>query len=95
MQVSRIQANYFTNNNKISLPAKARISNNEGLSGSESLYKNVPAGFKYNANIHFGEFFDPNRTVPHIDYEEYMAMKPHRKTFFRKRYSREIWRTYT
>lgn len=87
MQISRVQANYFTNNNKISQPAKARIGNNEGLSESENTYKSVPAGFKYNANIHFGEFFDPNRTVPHIDYEEYMAMKPHRKTFFRKRYS--------
>lgn len=87
MQVSRIQANYFTNCNNVSLPAKTQTVRREGLSGSENLYKSVPAGFKYNANIHFGEFFDPNRTVPHIDFEEYMAMKPHRKTFFRKRYS--------
>lgn len=87
MQVSRIQANYFTNCNNVSLPAKTQTVRREGLSGSENPYKNVPAGFKYNANIHFGEFFDPNRTVPHIDFEEYMAMKSHRKTFFRKRYS--------
>ena len=87
MQVSRIQANYFTNCNNVSLPAKTQTVRREGLSGSENPYKSVPAGFKYNANIHFGEFFDPNRTVPHIDFEEYMAMKSHRKTFFRKRYS--------
>lgn len=52
---------------------------------TESFAK-LPYNFTYNANIHFGEFFDPNRTVPHIDYEEYMAMSENTKKRFRKRY---------
>ena len=50
-------------------------------------YKSVPLNYRYNANISFGEFFDPNRTVPHIDYEEYMAMKEPTKKRFRKKYA--------
>ena len=49
-------------------------------------YKSIPLDYKYNSNISFGEFFDPNRTVPHIDYEEYMAMTKASKQRFRKRY---------
>lgn len=46
----------------------------------------IPLNFKFNAKVSFGEFFDPNRTVPHIDYEEYKAMKSYTKKRFRKRY---------
>lgn len=30
----------------------------------------IPLNYKFNTKISFGEFFDPNRTVPHIDYED-------------------------
>lgn len=87
MYISRIQANTITNSQSHQAAAKNRANN---ITGSEKLpapnFTKVPAGFKYNANIHFGEFFDPNRTVPHIDHEEYMAMKDHTKRRFRKRY---------
>ncbi len=84
MQITRVQANYFTNPqaNLHQIQSKqnyeTQIPNNNN--------KNIPSNFRYNATIHFGEFFDPNRTVPHIDYEEYMAMQPHTKARFRKRY---------
>lgn len=84
MQISRIQANYFTNPqanlNKI------QNKNNYATQTINETNTPIPSDFKYNANIHFGEFFDPNRTVPHIDYEEYMAMTPATKRRFRKRY---------
>ncbi len=51
-----------------------------------SPFHKLPLNYKYNTNVSFGEFFDPNRTVPHIDYEEYRAMKDHTKRRFRKRY---------
>ncbi len=51
-------------------------------------FSKIPAGFRYGANIHFGEFFDPNRTIPHIDYEEYMAMQNSTKARFRKKYKK-------
>lgn len=47
----------------------------------------LPYNYRYNANISFGEFFDPNRTVPHIDYEEYIAMQKSTKQRFRKQYN--------
>ncbi len=42
---------------------------------------------RYSSKVAFGDFFDPNRTVPHIDYEEYMAMKDPAKRRFRKIYN--------
>ncbi len=47
--------------------------------------KNAISNVYYASNVSFGEFFDPNRTVPHIDYEEYLAMKLNTKARFRKR----------
>lgn len=90
MQISRVQANYFTNvqNNNITAEAKART-RSEGLSRGESggmPFSNVPVSYKYGANIHFGEYIDPNRTVPHIDYEEYLALKPAAKRRLHMRY---------
>lgn len=84
MQISRIQANYFTNP-QINL-VKPQNTKNYSTQVNNNNNTHIPSNFKYNANIHFGEFFDPNRTVPHIDYEEYMAMKPPTKQRFRKRY---------
>ena len=87
MQVSRIQSQYFTNYNNNISAAKNRTNNiTSGEKPAQTKFATIPAGFKYNANIHFGEFFDPNRTIPHIDYEEYMAMKETTKKRFRKKY---------
>ncbi len=90
MQVSRIQANYFTNvQNNINAEAKARTSSSECLSRGESKsseFSKVPIGYKYGVNIHFGEYIDPNRTVPHIDFFEYHAMSDATKRRYRKRY---------
>ena len=86
MLISKIQSNYYTNHNNITA-AKNRLKN---LTGGEkpahSAPHKIPAGYRYGADIHFGEFFDPNRTVPHIDYEEYMAMSEISKKRMRKRY---------
>lgn len=87
MLVTRIQANNFTNlNPQISVAKKQSNEINKSQNTTASAYHKIPAGHRYGANIHFGEFFDPNRTVPHIDYEEYMAMKEPAKKRFRKRY---------
>lgn len=77
MQISRIQSQYFTNYNNIPT-AKNNLTNNITNGEKQTIsthFSKIPAGYNYSTNIYFGEFFDPNRTVPHIDYEEYMAMK--------------------
>ncbi len=87
MQITRIQSSNFTNPQIYT--AKNRVNN---LTGGEKpgtqnrTYAKAPIGFHYSANIHFGEFFDPNRSIPHIDYEEYMVMQPYTKRKFRKKY---------
>lgn len=87
MLISKIQSNYFTNYNNQIQAAKNRANNlTSGEKPSKSDFYKVPAGYHYGADIHFGEFFNPNRTVPHIDYEEYMAMSDIAKKRFRKRY---------
>ena len=85
MIIQRVQGQYLTNFNntlRTNPSSKKAPTNND----TRATYAKVPIGHTYGANIHFGEYFDPNRTVPHIDYEEYMAMKPNRKLFFRKSY---------
>ncbi len=87
MYISRVQANYITNAQTYQGAAKNRTNNiTRGEKPPAANFTKIPAGFRYNANIHFGEFFDPNRTIPHIDYEEYVAMKEHTKKRFRKKY---------
>ena len=89
MLISKIQSNYFTNYNNQIQAAKNRANNlTSGEKPSKSDFYKVPAGYHYGADIHFGEFFNPNRTVPHIDYEEYMAMSDIAKKRFRKRYKK-------
>lgn len=89
MQISRIQSQYFTNYNNIPT-AKNNLQNNITNGEKQTIsthFSKIPAGYNYSTNIYFGEFFDPNRTVPHIDYEEYMAMKEPTKKRFRKKYN--------
>lgn len=87
MQISRIQSLGYTNYNNSITAAKNQTPNlTSGEKSNPRVFAKIPAGYNYSANIHFGEFYDPNRTVPHIDYEEYMAMKESAKKRFRKRY---------
>ena len=84
MQISKIQLGNSLNYNNIKLNKISEQRDNSNI--IESNYTKVPAGFRYNSNITFGEFFDPNRKIPHIDYEEYMAMLPSTKQRFRIKY---------
>ncbi len=88
MQVSRIQSFNYTNfNNNIK---GAQNDHNINLRGADLPIKKdltkIPIGFRYGANIHFGEYIDPKRTVPHIDYEEFLALSEPRKKRLRARY---------
>lgn len=89
MQVSRIQSFGYTNFNKRNIGAQNdhSINNLRGaVQPSKNTYAKIPVDFKYGANIHFGEYIDPNRTVPHVDYEEYLALKPAAKERLRRKY---------
>lgn len=86
--------NFITHNLKNRESAGLSEVNNtlkNGQSYTFSLYnttkKAIPFDFKYNTKISFGDFFDPNRTIPHIDYEEYKAMTDNTKKKFRKKYN--------
>ena len=88
MQIAKIQLNNIQNfnyqNNTIQNNAPASIPASRPIK-----YAEIPVGFQYGAKINFvggSEFFNPNRTVPHIDYEEYKVMNENAKTRFRKRY---------
>lgn len=84
MQVSKIQSSNLLNYNN---SKNIKSSNLSTVSGVPTInYQKTPVGFRYNTNITFGEFFDPNRMVINIDYEEYMAMTQSTKQRFRKRY---------
>jgi hypothetical protein len=86
MQVQKIQIQNFSNCQQ-PRQLSNNIQDNQKFSQNSS-FISAPIGFKYGAQIHFGEFFDPNRTVPHIDYEEYMAMSENTKKRFRKRFNK-------
>lgn len=84
MKISQISNRFFTSYNQTK-PAQEKVSTDK-LTQSRS-YTNIPAGFRYGANIHFqGEYDSVKQSVPHIDYEEYMAMNKYTKERLRKRY---------
>ncbi len=85
MQVSKIQSYNLINCNSLTNSKNTNKSIISNIPTTNS--QKVPIGFRYNTNITFGEFFDPNRTVPHIDYEEYMSMTSATKQRFRKKYN--------
>lgn len=90
MQVTQVHTNNtitanYQNKNNIKNTTNS-INAHTGNVTVSSPFKQLPLNYKYNAQISFGEFFDPNRTVPHIDYEEYSAMTENTKVRFRKRY---------
>lgn len=84
MRITPIQANYYNNNQLCSTKANNIKPN---IIQTIPNYAKIPITHRYGANISFQSFFDPNRTVPHIDYEEYMAMKEVAKRRFRKKYN--------
>lgn len=81
MQITKIQSNYITNTSHIGLQKKSehQPTNN----ASVNTFAKIPAGFRYNANINFGSSFDPNRTVPDINFEDYKAMSENTKKRYR------------
>ncbi len=84
MHVSKIQNLYTYNYKNLKYN---KLSNNLTYPEAPAInYTKLPTGIHYGNNITFGEFFDPNRTVPHIDYEEYMAMTSATKSRYRKKY---------
>ncbi len=87
MRITNVQPNLYSRN---FAPQNLSVSNSAGGGGGFPDRRNsasIPVGYNYGVKIHFGEFFDPNRTVPHIDYEEYVAMQDTAKRRFRRRYS--------
>jgi len=87
MYISPVMSNQIVNNHSKLLKTSSENQTIKHTILNNQKYSKVPAGFQYGANIHFGEFFDPNRTIPHIDYEEYMAMHISTKKRFRKKYA--------
>lgn len=90
MHISPIMANQMTTSYQKNLKHNLKETGNttvqSHLNSHPLKLSKIPEGYHYGANIHFGEFFNPNRTIPHIDYEEYMAMQPSTKRRFRKKY---------
>lgn len=89
MRITSIQPNYLyhsaQSNVKNNIPVSAQRGGGGGIPYRQN-YVSLPAGYNYSAKIHFGEYFDPNRTIPHIDYEEYMDMSEITKKRLRLRY---------
>ena len=87
MQIAKIQLNNIQNlnyQNNIQNNTKAEAPMSQPLK-----YAEIPVNYQFGALVNFkggSEFFDPNRTMPHIDYEEYRTMKESTKIRFRKRY---------
>ena len=87
MQIAKIQLNNIQNlnyQNNIQNNTKAEAPISQPLK-----YAEIPLNYQFGALVNFkggSEFFDPNRTMPHIDYEEYKAMNENTKIRFRKRY---------
>lgn len=92
MYISKLQTQYtpICNNFKVNSANtfnKTKIDNNKPSYSAFNTSEKLPANFHYANNITFGEFFDPNRTIPNIDYEEYMVMLPSTKQRYRKIYN--------
>lgn len=89
MRITSVQPNYLYNSAQANSKNNVQVSVQRGGGGGSSYsqnYASVPAGYNYGAQINFGEYFDPNRTVPHIDYEEYMDMGEATKKRMRLKY---------
>lgn len=84
MLVHQIQINNITNRN---LNRYNITQNNHSNSNANTkTYSQIPLNYRGRVNISFGEIFNQNRTVPDIDYEEYMTMSETTKKRLRKRY---------
>ena len=90
MQITKIQPNniYYNNQN---ITANKIINTEIAKPASNNQFATIPTNYHFGAKINFtggSEFFNPNRTVPHIDYEEYKAMNQSAIRRFRKRYEK-------
>ena len=81
MKIQNIQSFKYTPTNTDKTYTSQPNISASGSGITHSIY-NVKGG-----NIYFGDFIDPNRTVPNIDYEEYKAMSEPTKRRFRKLYN--------
>lgn len=55
---------------------------------NQLLSKNIAENSEYiipTSNISFRAYIHPKRTIPDINYEDYVSMKPHKREFYRKR----------
>jgi len=85
MRVLKIESN----NTQVGLSKFSQKTKNNSKNVDVPLHKISLASYQSLAKINFmgkKEFFNPNRTVPHIDYEEYKALTENTKIRYRKRY---------
>lgn len=81
MQILKIQTNYvFNNHNRNFKTGSSTVSKqNSGINVSANpIDMNV-------SNISFMGYVHPKRTIPDIDYNDYIHMKPHTVEFYRRR----------
>jgi len=62
MYISPVMSNQIVNNHSKLLKTSSENQTIKHTILNNQKYSKVPAGFQYGANIHFGEFFYPNRT---------------------------------
>ena len=87
MQILKIQTNNVNYKNFNQTNVKTNEVSTTNFSPKK--YAQLPVNYHFGVKINFtgrNEFFNPNRTIPHIDYEEYKAMNQTRIKRFRKLY---------
>lgn len=85
MRVIKIESN----NTQVGLSKNLQKTKNNSKVAEQPLQRLSFENYQALANVNFrgkSEFFNPNRTVPHIDYEEYKALTENTKIRYRKRY---------
>lgn len=86
MKISQVSNRLFTSYNQTT--TSKELVHNE-VQAQNRQYATIPANFRYGAKISFqGEYGPQKQTIPHIDYEEYMAMNKYTKERLRKRYNK-------
>ncbi|MGN0030834.1 MAG: hypothetical protein ACI37Q_02635 [Candidatus Gastranaerophilaceae bacterium] len=88
MQIARIQSynNAIHNNNRTNQQTQPKTVANEVKQITELSNVYYHPQISFSGKKHYLETFNPNRTVPHIDFAEYKTMTDNTKQRFRKRY---------
>ncbi len=76
MRISKIQTLNTTQNLFASTNHNKQIANEQAVQTTD---------FSPISTINFKAYIHPKRTIPDINYEDYVNMKPHRREFYRKR----------